>query len=77
MTNIGPGEILLLALVALVLFGPKRLPEIGRSLGTAMREFRHSIAGEQPANEQPALPSSERPPASDADEAQEPGAPTR
>jgi sec-independent protein translocase protein TatA len=42
---IGPGEILLLLLVALLVFGPKRLPEMGRSIGKGMREFKSSIAG--------------------------------
>ncbi len=45
MGNIGPTEIILLLLVALLLFGAKRLPEIGRSLGRGMREFKDSIAG--------------------------------
>jgi Tat protein translocase TatB subunit len=38
--NIGGGEILLLALMALLLFGPKRLPEIGRQVGRAIAEVR-------------------------------------
>jgi sec-independent protein translocase protein TatA len=45
MGDIGPSEIVLLLLVALLLFGGKRLPEIGRSLGSGMREFKDSIAG--------------------------------
>ena len=45
MPNIGTGEIVLLLLVALLLFGAKRLPEIGRSLGKGMREFKDSISG--------------------------------
>jgi sec-independent protein translocase protein TatA len=45
MGNIGPTEIILLLLVALLLFGAKRLPEIGRSLGTGMREFKDSVTG--------------------------------
>ena len=45
MPNIGPGEIILLLLLALLLFGAKRLPEIGRSLGKGMREFKDSISG--------------------------------
>ena len=40
---IGFPEILLLGLVCLVLFGPKRLPEMGRSLGRGMREFKNSV----------------------------------
>lgn len=38
-----PTHIALLLLLALVLFGAKRLPEIGRSLGTGMREFKESV----------------------------------
>ncbi len=45
MGNIGAPEIVLLLLVALLLFGAKRLPEIGRSLGSGMREFKDSVTG--------------------------------
>jgi sec-independent protein translocase protein TatA len=45
MPNIGTTEILLLLLIALLLFGAKRLPEIGRSLGRGMREFKDSVTG--------------------------------
>jgi sec-independent protein translocase protein TatA len=38
-------EILILLLVALLVFGPKRLPEMGRSLGRGFREFKDSITG--------------------------------
>ena len=41
-----PTHILLLLLVVLLVFGAKRLPEIGRSLGSGIREFRHSVSGE-------------------------------
>jgi sec-independent protein translocase protein TatA len=47
MPNIGPMEIVGLLLLALLLFGAKRLPEIGRSLGTGMREFKDSVSGEK------------------------------
>ena len=40
-----PVELLLLGLLALIVFGPKRLPEIGRSLGSGVREFRTSMSG--------------------------------
>jgi sec-independent protein translocase protein TatA len=40
-------EIVGLLLLALLLFGAKRLPEIGRSLGTGMREFKDSVSGEK------------------------------
>jgi sec-independent protein translocase protein TatA len=45
MGSIGPGEIVLLLVLALLLFGAKRLPEIGRSLGHGMREFKDSVSG--------------------------------
>ena len=48
MGNIGAPEIILLLLVALLLFGAKRLPEIGRSLGSGMREFKDSVTGNTP-----------------------------
>lgn len=40
MGSVGPQEIIAILLVAVLLFGPKRLPEIGRTLGKALREFR-------------------------------------
>jgi sec-independent protein translocase protein TatA len=43
--NFGVWEILLLLLVLLLVFGPKRLPEMGRSLGRGMREFKDSVTG--------------------------------
>ena len=55
--NVGPWEIILLLLLALLLFGAKRLPEIGRSMGRGMREFKDSVAGkdvdDEPAAELP------------------------
>jgi len=44
---IGFPEILLLGLVALLVFGPKRLPEMGRSLGRGMREFKQSVTSNE------------------------------
>lgn len=43
--GIGIPELLILLLVLLVVFGPKRLPEMGRQLGKGMREFKDSISG--------------------------------
>lgn len=42
---LSPWHIAIFALVVLVVFGPKRLPEMGRSLGKGMREFKESISG--------------------------------
>jgi sec-independent protein translocase protein TatA len=43
-----PTHILMLLLLVLLFFGAKRLPEMGRSLGTGMREFRDSVTGRTP-----------------------------
>jgi len=40
--GIGPGELLFILILALIIFGPRRLPEIGRSLGKSIREFRQA-----------------------------------
>jgi len=50
-----PLHIAFLVVILLLVFGAKRLPEIGRSLGSGMREFKQSITGESSAPEQPAL----------------------
>jgi sec-independent protein translocase protein TatA len=50
--GIGATEIILLLLVALLVFGPKRLPEMGRSLGRGMREFKDSISGKDTDEEE-------------------------
>jgi sec-independent protein translocase protein TatA len=58
MSNISGLEIVGLLIIALLLFGAKRLPEIGRSLGSGMREFKDSVTGkshDEPA-ELPAAP---------------------
>lgn len=45
MPNIGPLELAILLLIVLLIFGPKRLPGLGRQLGSGMREFKDSITG--------------------------------
>jgi sec-independent protein translocase protein TatA len=66
---IGPWELAILLLVVLLVFGPKRLPEMGRSLGKSMREFKDSISGKDeetapqlppPAEVTPPAPTRER-----------------
>ena len=42
--NLGPGELLLILAIALVVLGPKKLPEAGRSLGKGLREFKDSVS---------------------------------
>ena len=43
--GIGPMELIVVLVIALVVFGPKRLPDLGKSLGGGMREFKNSITG--------------------------------
>jgi sec-independent protein translocase protein TatA len=45
MPNIGPLELILLGVLAVIIFGPAKLPEIGRSIGKSMREFKDSVSG--------------------------------
>lgn len=45
MPNIGPMEIILVLGIALLVLGPKKLPEAGRSIGRGMREFKESLTG--------------------------------
>src|SRR3954467_1828710 len=43
--NIGPTELIIVLVIVLLIFGPKRLPGLGKQLGSGMREFKDSIAG--------------------------------
>jgi sec-independent protein translocase protein TatA len=45
MPNIGPLELGIILLIVLLIFGPKRLPGLGRQLGSGMREFKDSLTG--------------------------------
>jgi len=47
MPNIGPLEIAVVLIIVLIIFGPKRLPELGQSMGRGIREFRNSISGDK------------------------------
>lgn len=70
MPNIGVPELLIVLVIALIVLGPKKLPEVGRSLGKGMREFKDSISGitdshddddEDDEDDRPALPRSPEP----------------
>jgi sec-independent protein translocase protein TatA len=56
---IGIPELLILFAVLLLVFGPKRIPEMGRSLGRGMREFKESVTGRlelEPGDDRPSTP---------------------
>jgi sec-independent protein translocase protein TatA len=57
--GIGIWELLILLLVLLLVFGPKRLPEMGRQLGKGMREFKDSVTGDSKDDEASVLPPAE------------------
>jgi sec-independent protein translocase protein TatA len=52
MPNVGPLELIVVLIIALIVLGPKRLPEVGRSVGKGMREFKEAISGEHDEDEQ-------------------------
>jgi sec-independent protein translocase protein TatA len=72
--NIGPLEIGIVLVIALVVFGPKRLPELGNGLGRGLREFKQTVTGEKGGEDEQegkegkaiAAPSSEDAPQSQA-----------
>jgi sec-independent protein translocase protein TatA len=47
MPNIGPLEIAVVLIIVLIIFGPKRLPELGQSMGRGIREFKSSLSGDK------------------------------
>ncbi|CAA9526250.1 MAG: Twin-arginine translocation protein TatB [uncultured Solirubrobacteraceae bacterium] len=47
MPNIGPMELIIVLAIALIVLGPKKLPEVGRSVGKGMREFKDSLTGDR------------------------------
>jgi sec-independent protein translocase protein TatA len=54
MPNIGPMELVIVLVIALLILGPKKLPDVGRSVGRALREFKDSVSGRDD-REEPAL----------------------
>jgi sec-independent protein translocase protein TatA len=68
MPNIGPLEIVIVLIIVLVIFGPKRLPDLGRSLGRGMREFKDSVTGKD-SDDDPALDRPDPEPAAERGEA--------
>ncbi|MDQ3719766.1 MAG: twin-arginine translocase TatA/TatE family subunit [Actinomycetota bacterium] len=50
--GIGPLEIVIVLVIVLIIFGPKRLPDLGRSMGKGMREFKQSVTGKDDDHEE-------------------------
>ena len=63
MPGIGIPELIIVLVILLVIFGPKRLPGLGRSLGSGMREFKDSISGRSKDEEEDDEPRQLEPPA--------------
>jgi sec-independent protein translocase protein TatA len=56
MPNVGPMELIIILAIALIVLGPKKLPEVGRSVGRGMREFKDSLSGDsKDEDERPAI----------------------
>jgi sec-independent protein translocase protein TatA len=53
MPNVGPLELIVVLIIALIVLGPKKLPEVGRSVGRGMREFKDAISGENEEEPEP------------------------
>src|SRR3954469_19547938 len=51
MPNVGPLEIAVVLIIVLIIFGPKRLPELGQSMGRGIREFKNSLSGDKDEKE--------------------------
>jgi sec-independent protein translocase protein TatA len=57
MPSIGFPELVVILAIALIVLGPKKLPEAGRALGKGMREFKDSLSGDSDHDERPAIKS--------------------
>ena len=55
MPNVGPLEIAVVLVIVLVVFGPKRLPELGKSMGKGIREFKSSLSSDKDDDEVPEI----------------------
>jgi sec-independent protein translocase protein TatA len=57
---LSPTHLIIILVIALIVLGPKRLPEAGRSLGRGLREFRESVSGPHDSEDAPAVAEPER-----------------
>jgi sec-independent protein translocase protein TatA len=52
MPNVGPMELIIVLAIALIVLGPKKLPEVGKSVGKGMREFKDALSGDNDADKE-------------------------
>ena len=74
MPNVGPMELIIVLVVALLIIGPKKLPEVGRSVGRSIREFKGSVGGGDDERDELVPATTDRTPVREADTADEPAA---
>ena len=60
MPNVGAPELIVILVIALLVLGPKKLPDVGRSVGKGMREFKESLAGND-VDDEPQAPAVKAP----------------
>jgi sec-independent protein translocase protein TatA len=72
-SGIGPTELIIVLVIVLIIFGPKRLPDLGRSLGTGMRQFKDSVSGKDEDRDLPAADKKPEPVRAEASEARPAG----
>jgi sec-independent protein translocase protein TatA len=72
---VGPLEVVVVLIIALVVFGPKRIPELGKSLGKGMRQFKASLDGDDEEEDEQGEPG-QLPKPTDGSEARTGGAPS-
>lgn len=64
MPNLGPQELFILLIIVLVLFGGKNIPNLAKSLGSGIREFKRAVNTDATEEAKPAAPDSNKPAAS-------------
>ena len=69
MPNIGPMELIIVLVIVLLIFGAKRLPELGRSLGSGMREFKDSVTGNDKGDDEDRVQANAALPRAEGDQA--------
>jgi sec-independent protein translocase protein TatA len=75
MPDVSPIQLIIVMIIALVVLGPKRLPEMGKSLGKGIREFKQSVSGDEEPKLPAVIPAQTAEPLPTADLMQTPASP--